>query len=376
MNNLMMHNNLFKVGAYLRLSKEDDNKLYRRENESESITNQRSLIMNYIKDNGFILTKEYVDDGFSGTTFDDRPAFRQMIKDIEQGKINTVITKDLSRLGRDYIQSGYYLEQYFPSKKVRYISILDNIDTFLDSANNDIAPFKALFNDMTSKDTSKKIRSILKDKKRQGLFLGSEAAYGYMKDPNNKHYLIPNPDTAPIVRKIFDYALAGLSIANIATILNNDKVKTPHAYKNRKPTNKRINIYYWTNSSVNKILKNRVYTGDLVQNVQSKLNYKSKKKIKLAEKDWIIVENTHEAIITKEEFEVIQNSSKKKRKTITKRNKLLFENLVFCSECGGALSANYNKRQNSWSLNCNKYTRSPRLRLCDPHFIPYKNLKK
>jgi DNA invertase Pin-like site-specific DNA recombinase len=203
-NTLLQNNSLFKLGSYLRLSKEDENKPYRRENESESITNQRSLIMNYIKDNGFTFVKEYVDDGYSGTTFEDRPAFQEMLNDIEKGKINAVITKDLSRLGRDYIQSGYYLEQYFPSKKVRYISILDNIDTFLDNANNDIAPFKSLFNDMTSKDTSKKIRSILRDKKRQGLFLGSEASYGYMKDPNDKHHLILNPKTAPIVRRIFD----------------------------------------------------------------------------------------------------------------------------------------------------------------------------
>lgn len=369
-------NDFFKVGSYLRLSKEDENKLYKRENESESITNQRSLIMNYIKDNDFTFIKEYVDDGFSGTTFDDRPAFQKMLNDIEQGKINTIITKDLSRLGRDYIQSGYYLEQYFPSKKVRYISILDNIDTFLDSANNDIAPFKSLFNDMTSKDTSKKIRSILKDKKKQGLFLGSEASYGYMKDPNDKHHLIQNPETASIVRRIYDYALSGMSIADIATILNNEKIKTPHAYKNREFTHKQINIHMWTNSAVNKILKNRVYTGDLVQNVQSKLNYKSKRKVVLDQKQWIIVENTHNAIVTKEEFNVIQNSPNRKRKSIKKRDKLLLENLVFCKECGGTLGANFNKRQNSWNLNCNKYARSPRLRLCEPHFIPYKQFEE
>jgi DNA invertase Pin-like site-specific DNA recombinase len=375
-NAILQNNDSFRLGSYLRLSKEDTNKLYKRENESESIINQRSLIMNYIKDNGFTFVKEYVDDGFSGTTFDDRPAFQEMLNDIEQGKINAVITKDLSRLGRDYIQSGYYLEQYFPSKNVRYISILDNIDTFLDSANNDIAPFKSLFNDMTSKDTSKKIRSILRDKKRQGMFLGSEASYGYMKDPNNKHHLIRNPETAQVVRRIFDYALSGMGIADIATILNSENVKTPHAYKNRKPTHRQINIQMWTNSSINKILKNRVYTGDLVQNVQSKLNYKSKKKIKLDQSLWIIAENTHEAIATKEEFNIIQNSPNRKRKPLIKRKKLLLENLIFCKECGGALSIKFNKRQNSWSLNCNRYARSPRLRLCEPHFIPYKQFEK
>ena len=151
----------YNVGIYIRLSQEDEDKAHKRESESESVLNQRSLIMNYLRDNGFVLTDEYVDDGYSGTNFD-RPAFKRLLEDIEKGKINCVITKDLSRLGRDYIKCGYYIEQYFPLKKVRYISILDNVDTFLDSANNDIAPFKALFNDMTSKDTSKKIKSILK----------------------------------------------------------------------------------------------------------------------------------------------------------------------------------------------------------------------
>jgi hypothetical protein len=208
------------------------------------------------------------------------------------------------------------------------------------------------------------------------MFLGSEASYGYMKDPNDKHHLILNTETAQVVRRIFDYALSGMGIADIATILNNENIKTPYAYKNKKPTNKQINIYMWTNSSVNKILKNRVYTGDLVQNVQSKLNYKSKKKIKLDQSLWIIVENTHEAIVTREEFNIIQNSPSRKRKPIKTRKKLLFENLAFCKECGGALSIKFNKKQNSWSLNCNKYARSPRLRLCEPHFIPYKQFEK
>ncbi len=362
--------NDYRFGSYLRLSKEDENKQYKRENESESIINQRSLIINYTKDNNFNLIKEYVDDGYSGTTFDDRPAFQRMLSDIENGVINAVITKDLSRLGRDYIQSGYYLEKYFPLKKVRYVSILDNIDTFLDNASNDIAPFKALFNDMTSKDTSKKIRAILKDKKRKGLFLGSEAPYGYLKDPANKHHLIPNSETSITVKRIFSLALSGKGLTDIAAILNNEGIKTPLAYKKRKQ------VYIWTNSTVNHILNNRVYTGDLVQNVQNKLNYKSKKKIILDKKDWITVKNTHEPLITKEEYNIIQNSPNRRRKPIKRREKLLFENLIYCKECGSTLGVHYNKRQNSWSLNCNKYSRSPRLKLCCPHFIPYNKFEE
>ena len=156
-NNVIQAPNFYKVGLYIRLSESDEDKSY--ESESESIINQRNLLMDYVKSHGFTLVDEYVDDGFTGTNFD-RPAFIRMIQDIESGKINCVITKDLSRLGRDYIQCGYYVEQYFPQNKIRYISILDQVDTFEETANNDIAPFKALFNDMTSKDTSRTIRSI------------------------------------------------------------------------------------------------------------------------------------------------------------------------------------------------------------------------
>ena len=223
----------YNVGIYIRLSQEDEDKAHKRESESESVLNQRSLIMNYLRDNGFILTDEYVDDGYSGTNFD-RPSFKRLLEDIENGKINCVITKDLSRLGRDYIKCGYYIEQYFPLKKVRYISILDNVDTFLDSANNDIAPFKALFNDMTSKDTSKKIKSILRDKKVKGKFIGSKPSFGYMRDPLDKGHLVPNPDTAWIVKRIFNEVSRGDKISDIIERLNNENIPTPSAYKQIK----------------------------------------------------------------------------------------------------------------------------------------------
>ena len=253
-NTIIQSPNFYRVGLYIRLSEADENKSY--ETESESIVNQRNLLLNYVKQNGFSLVDEYVDDGFTGTNFD-RPGFNRLIEDIENGRINCVITKDLSRLGRDYIKCGYYVEQYFPQKKVRYISILDQVDTFLETANNDIAPFKALFNDMTSKDTSKKIRSILKNKKEQGKFIGSEPSFGYMRDPLDKGHLIPNPEVAPIVKKIFEMAKNSVSVSDIATYLNNNKYPTPSLLKKKSEnTNKRINSI-WTVSSVKKILKNR-----------------------------------------------------------------------------------------------------------------------
>ena len=368
-------NYLYKVAIYIRLSKEDKKK--KRESESESVQNQRKLLHTYIKEHNLVLTEEYVDDGYSGTTFD-RPSFNRLIKDIEDGKINMVITKDLSRLGRDYIQSGYYLEQYFPMKKVRYISVLDNIDTAMDTTNNDIAPFKSLFNDMQSKDNSKKIRSILRDGKKRGLFLGSDAAFGYMRDPNDKHKLIIDPNTAPIVRKIFDLALSGKSNGEISLILNQEKIITPVLYKKRRLSKRNRNPELWTCSSVYQILKNEMYTGNMVQGVQAKLNYKTKKRIVLDKDQWIIVPNTHEAIVSKEEFDIV-NKSSKRRKTHNQRDKLTLEGLVFCKECGCTLGLKKdarNKNNIHYTMNCNRYLRNPRLHLCEPHFLLYSDLEE
>lgn len=371
-NYILQPPSFYKVGLYIRLSEADLDKSF--ESESESIVNQRNLLMSYIKQNNFTFINEYVDDGYTGTNFE-RPAFIRMLKDIENNIINTVITKDLSRLGRDYIKCGYYIEQYFPSKKIRYISILDQIDTFLESANNDIAPFKALFNDMASKDTSKKIRSILKSKKEQGKFIGSEPCYGYMRDPLDKGHLIPNPEYAPIVKKIFEMADNGVGISEIVSHLNFLGIKTPSSLK-RKNINSKVYNETWTISSVNKILKNRMYTGDMVQNVQTKLSYKSMKKIALAKNFWIIVENTHEPLVSKVVYERIQKSSCRTKKTYKNREKRLLENLIYCKECGNTLTVTYRKKRNYWTINCNRYSRDPKRRLCEPHFMPYNKLEQ
>ena len=376
-NNIIQVPSFYRVGLYIRLSESDEDKTY--ESESESIINQRNLLMDYVKMSGFTLVDEYVDDGVTGTNFD-RPSFQRLLKDIESGRINCVITKDLSRLGRDYIQCGYYVEQYFSQKKIRYISILDQVDTFLESANNDIAPFKALFNDMTSKDTSKKIRSILKNKKEQGKFIGSKPCYGYMRDPLDKGHLIPDPEVAPIVKKIFKMAYSGTGVSDIVSYLNDNKILSPSMYKNTKSsTRQKVNV--WTISSVNKLLKNRIYTGDMVQNVQTKLNYKSQKKVALEKAFWIIVENTHEPLVSKAVFEAIQNAPARVRITHCNREKRLLENLLVCKECGNSLSVLYRKNKNYkdgkyWSVNCNKYARDPKRHLCYPHFFPYDKLEE
>lgn len=376
-NNIIQAPSFYRVGLYIRLSESDEDKNY--EAESESIINQRNLLMDYVKTCGFTLVDEYVDDGFTGTNFD-RPSFQRLLKDIESGRINCVITKDLSRLGRDYIQCGYYVEQYFPQKKIRYISILDQIDTFLESANNDIAPFKALFNDMTSKDTSKKIRSILRNKKQQGKFIGSKPCYGYMRDPLDKGHLIPDPEVSSIVKNIFKMAYSGIGVSDIVSYLNDNKILSPSMYKNIKSSSRqKVNV--WTISSVNKLLKNRMYTGDMVQNVQTKLSYKSQKKVSLEKEFWIIVENTHEPLVSKVVFEALQNAPSRIKNTRCNREKRLLENLLVCKECGNSLSVLYRKNKNYkdgkyWSVNCNKYARDPRRHLCYPHFFPYDKLEE
>lgn len=234
MNNIVplssqMVDKTFKVAMYIRLSREDGDK-----EESSSVTNQRDIILRFINENkNFLVINEYVDDGWTGTNFN-RPAFKKMIKDIENGVIDTVITKDLSRLGRDYIDTGYYVQRYFPEKNVRYIAILDNIDTLEDAGMNDIAPFKSVINDMYVKDISKKIRSALIARKKSGNFLGVTAPYGYMKNPDNKYQLIINEEEAKVVRHIFDLYLQGNGLTKIAQILTNEGIPVPRGFqKNR-----------------------------------------------------------------------------------------------------------------------------------------------
>lgn len=376
-NNIIQTPSFYRVGNYIRLSESDEDKTY--ESDSESVINQRHLLMDFVKENGFTFVDEYVDDGYTGTNFN-RPGFQRMIKDIESGRINCVITKDLSRLGRNHVGCGNLLEEYFPANKIRFISILDGVDTFLDSANNDIAPFKSLFNDMTSKDTSKKIRSILKNKKHQGKFIGSKPCYGYMRDSEDKGHLIPDPEVAPVVKKIFKMAYYGNGVSDIVSYLNDNNIKCPSAYKGTKSSS-RQKFNMWTISSVNKLLKNRIYTGDMVQNKQTKMSYKSQKKITLDESLWIIVENTHEALVSKAMFDSIQNAPARTRVTHCNREKRLLENLLTCKECGNTLTVLHRKNKNYkdntyWSVNCNKYARDPRRKLCYPHFFPYDKLEE
>lgn len=368
-----MPNNIYRAAIYIRLSEADEGKSY--ESESESIINQRNLLMNYVKDKEFIFAGEYVDDGYSGTNFE-RPGFSKMIEDIKNNLINLVIVKDLSRLGRDHVMTGYYIEKYFPENNIRFISLQEGYDSALNQASNDSSTFIIACNDYYSKQNSVKIRNVLNNKRKQGKFIGSAPSYGYMKDPNEKGHLIPDPEYAPVVKKIFEMAANGVGLSDITSYLNDNNIKTPSSLKRKNPNSKMKYNENWTISSVKKILKNRMYTGDMVQSTQIKVSYKSKKKKTLPKSNWDIVPDMHEALVDKLTFERIQGNVKRTNKSISKRDKRLFENLLFCKECGNALTITYRKNHNYWTINCNKYARDPRRRLCEPHFMPYDKLEE
>ena len=214
MNNTYLMAQDFNVGIYIRLSQEDKDKKY--ESDSESVINQKELLRSYVKNNNFNLSGEYVDDGYSGTDFD-RPGFQRMLEDIKMKKINCVVVKDLSRFGRDHVMTGYYIETFFPENNIRFISILESFDSFKNQASNDSSTFIIACNDYYSKQNSIKIRNVLNDKRKNGKFIGSLPSFGYMRDPEDKGHLIPNPDTAPIVRNIFKWRADGVGPTEIAT---------------------------------------------------------------------------------------------------------------------------------------------------------------
>lgn len=366
-------NKIYNAGIYIRLSREDDDKVY----ESESITNQKSLLLQYAKENNLRVYDIYVDDGYSGTNFD-RPSFKRMINDIESKKINMVITKDMSRLGRDYIGTGELVEKYFPSHGVRYIAVTDNIDTYLDNSNNDIAPFKAIMNDMYAKDISKKIKSSLKAKQKEGKWVGGRTPFGYIQAPDNKNHLVIFEEQAVVVRRIFDMCLSGLSYFKIAKQLTLEGVKTPAQYYSFEWKN-HYNLKYgeWHSKTIQDILTNRIYTGDLVQNKRSKVNYKVKKVVRNNPKDFIVVENTHEAIIDKDIFyEVGKRLPKNVGRNEKKENHLL-DGLLYCGDCGHRISVQARrKKDNRCYTICNYYRSYMKQKLCTTHSNNYDELEK
>lgn len=362
----------YKVALYIRLSKEDEQSGASSQlGESQSITNQRSLLREFTEKERLSVYDEYIDDGWSGGNFD-RPAFSRMIEDIEAKKVNMVITKDMSRLGRDYIQTGHFTERYFPEKRVRYISLLDGIDTGVDSSMNDITPFKAIMNDMYAKDISKKIKSVKHDKQRKGLFIGGKAPYGYKLSPDKKNMIIIDEDAAVIVRMIFEMALAGESCRHIAVALNEQNIPSPASYANLPISRKGPYSGLWSSERVTYILKNQMYIGTMVQGTTKKVNYKSKKCIKVPMEQWVVVENTHPAIIEKTNFDKVQLFINSRKRTRSRTYDYLLKGIIFCKECGyplGVINRKLSGNRPTLYFVCRTYQRFTKAKYCTCHCI-------
>ena len=360
---------IYKVAIYIRLSKEDVDKGF---DESESIVNQRKLLIEYVEKLGweYELVDTYIDPGYTGTNFN-RPDFQRMVHDIELGKINMVITKDLSRLGRDYIETGEYIEKWFPEHEVRYVSVTDGIDTFAkNNGNNDIAPFKSILNDMYSKDLSKKIKTALHTMQTEGKWTVGKTALGYKRNPKDNNHLIICEEEAKIVRNIFDMAYSGKQIGEIKKWLIDNKVPTASQIRYNKAT-------FWENKTVKQILTNPIYIGTTIQNKRSRISYKNRKLKANPKEQWIIVENTHEPIIEKDIFNTIQKMViAQKYNRNEKKNKFLLDGLIVCYECKHKIGIRGAETKGAHWMVCNNYRRNPKLKLCTSHGFNYNKLEK
>ncbi len=325
----------WKAADYARISREDGDK-----EESDSIGTQFDIIDDYIAHNDDItFIDRYSDDGWSGTNFD-RPDFMRLMEDIKKGKINCVIVKDLSRLGRNYILVDQYLEMIFPMLNIRFISVNDRIDSIKDPAsiNNALVSFKNVMNDEYCRDISNKVRSSLDRKRSKGEFIGSFASYGYMKDPDDHHHLIVDPVAAEVVKNIFDWFLQGMSIIGIAKRLNHMGIPNPSAYKRQCGLNYKHPAGQldsaWPDSSVKRVLKNRLYVGDMVQNKNRTKSYKVQVSVAVPEENWVIVPNMHEAIIDREKFETVQQLLMRDTRTSPGINHVsIFAGYIRCADC-------------------------------------------
>jgi len=349
------------------VSREDEKDEKQGSDLSESITNQVEFLQETVLENGWTLVNVYQDDGISGTTFD-RPDFQRMIADVEKGKINLIITKDLSRLGRDYIQTGYYLENYFPSKNVRYIAVNDGFDTFNEDNSNDFIPFKSVFNDMYAKDISKKVRTALKTKQLAGSFLGTTAPYGYKKDTKVKGHLLVDQVSAVFVRMIFSKYLAGTPLKTLSDQLTREKIPTPAQYAQINNPSIRFDGV-WNDKTVRFILKNEVYIGHMVQSKCKKVNYKLDKQVWLPASQWIKVENTHEPIISLDDFNMVQEIMAKRSFNPAKGPTHLFTGFIFCGYCGTPYTYLRQHQKGRYYLVCGTAKRHSNLGLCKTHLV-------
>lgn len=350
----MNPNKLTLAFAYLRLSREE-----LQGGESGSITNQRRIIESYCRQNGITLVREFADDGWSGGNFD-RPAFQDMMRQLEGGAVNTVITKDLSRLGRDMRESSYYAEQFFPENRIRYIAIADNFDTEQD---NLMAPFQFAMNEVYLRDGSRKVKDVLKNKRENGLYCACPP-YGYRKDEKNNNLLVPDEMTAPVVRRIFERASMGDSSRKIALDLNEDGIIPPLKYRvlyrdNFSDEGAARASDTWNYTTVKRILKNQVYLGHTLLGRSRKASVKSSKKISVPKEAWAITENTHEPLITQRIYERAQENlgrGTRRHQEQTQVRRSIFAGIAVCGKCGHSLcsagTVYKGEREKYWYLTC------------------------
>ena len=336
----------YRAAIYLRLSREDgDFSCSSEKLESNSISNQRLVIMDFLKKCPEItFVREYCDDGYTGANFD-RPDFQKMIEAVQRGEIDCIVVKDLSRFGREYIDSGAYIQKLFPALGVRFIAINDNYDNAQPGAadNELILPFKNLMNDSYCRDISIKVRSNLEAKRRNGQFVGSKVVYGYMRAPDNKNLLAIDPEAAAVVQDIFRWKIDGQSPAQIADRLNRNHIPSPIEYKKGKGSKQRTSfqtkeVAQWSAVAIYRILKNEVYIGTLVQGKTTSPNHKVKKTVRKAPEEWCRTEHAHEAIIAPAQFDLVQRLMLDDTRSPTGAKCVhLFSGKVFCADCGSTM---------------------------------------
>lgn len=361
-----------RVRLYARLSKDDGDA----DKESNSITNQLQMLRYNAKEKGFEVIGEYVDDGYSGTTFN-RPDLNRMIKDaMDDPEPSGIMVKDMSRFGRNNAMFMYYVEEIFPNNDILFIALNDDVDTRFDE--NEMMPFKSIMNEYYARDTSKKIRSVKKTTALSGGFCGSFAPYGYVVDPENKRKLLVDSDTAPIVKRIFELSKQGNSVHQIARTLCEDGVLIPRAYRAMKNGTLETSTGFkfptdWVAKNVKMILENQVYLGHMVSHKTQTKSFKNKKPVAVPKEEWIIVRNTHEAIIDEETFELVQKFISVKKQPNKTGRPNIFVGLVKCPDCGRNMAfSNPNGREPRFR--CRTYVRNSNL--CTTHAISYEALQQ
>lgn len=363
------------TALYCRLSVDDNGT----EGESNSIKNQRDILGRYAKQYGYRNIEYYIDDGYSGTNFN-RPDFQRMMSDVDEGKVETIIVKDMSRLGRDYLKVGYLTEFTFAEKDIHFIAINDNVDSE-NGSDNELIPFKNVFNEWLARDTSKKIRAVIRNKGESGKPLTNTPPLGYMKDPNDKNKWLIDERCAPTIREIFKLCVNGYNALAIAKILTEKGYDTPKAFYLKQGRNMyrddTTEPYFWHRSTVYKILRNPNYIGHLVNFKTTRKSYKNKRFVYRDPSEWKIIENHHEAIIDKETFDMVQELTKVKRVVCNRYEDVnIFAGLLYCSDCGSPINLKrVAKNRNYDYYLCRRYNKA-RQSTCTQHSIVKRTLEK